>query len=303
MRTSDLFSSQRVFQKFLGKTQYDLSMFSFVNIFSWKDFFDFEFKVIGGALCVFAKHELGSFLYLPPLGKALSLGLAEKCFGILFTMNQGRGISRIENVEEKDLGVFSPEKYTIYHKSDEFVYRRSELEHLAGNKYKSKRALYNQCARSKSCVFIPYRPSMKKECLQVYRRWAKERKERYDDDIYRQMIDENLCVHDTCLSHYQKLGLVGRVVLIDGKIHAYTFGFDLKQDVFCVLLEVADRSVKGLSTYIFREMCRDTQIKRFDFINVMDDFGLENIRATKLLFKPCRIHPSYVVSPKASCAA
>jgi hypothetical protein len=299
MNASALLAHQKTFNAFLKKTSYQLSSFAFVNIFSWKDFFQFDLKVMEGALCIFAKHSLGTFLYLPPLGKPLSLAFSEKCFDFLFKVNRGRGISRIENVEEKDLGLFSPERYTIYKKSDEFVYRRCEIAQLSGNKYKSKRALYNQCVRQHRCVFAPYTTGMKKECLSLYAAWAQERKIKHQDTIYQQMIDENYRVHDICLTYMQKLGLVGRVVLINDKVQAYTVGFPLKKDTFCILLEVADMQVRGLPTYVFKEFCADPALRKFDLINVMDDFGLENIRATKLSFKPCAIYPSYVVSRKA----
>lgn len=298
MKNLALLSKKKIFEKFLKKTDYVSSAFSFVNIFTWKDFFDFKFQVVNDTLCIFAKNFLGSFLYLPPLGKRITPHTLDACFDLMAKENKGRGVSRIENVEEKDFKFFPSETYQIYKKSEEFVYLREDIACLRGNKYKSKRALYNQLTRRQKHLFAPYTPQMRKACLQLYAQWAKERKKNNADDIYQQMIDENYKVHDLCLRYDKQLELVGRVVLINGKVSAYSFGFRLKEDTFCILLEVADLKIKGLPTYIFKEFCSDPDVKKFKFINVMDDFGLERIRATKLSFRPCRIYPCYVVSRK-----
>jgi len=293
-----LLAKKKIFERFLKKSDYVLSAFSFINIFTWKDFFDFKFCIINDTLCVFAKSALGTFLYLPPIGKRLTQKTVETCFEIMFKENKGKGVSRIENVEEKDLKFFPPAQYQIYKKSEEFVYEREEIALLRGNKYKSKRALHNQFVRMNQHRFISYDASMKKACLILYEQWSQNRKKANKDEIYQQMIDENKIVHQICLQDYRRLGLAGRVVFIKGKLAAYTFGFQLKDDTFCVLLEIADLQIKGLPTYIFKEFCSDPELKKFKLINVMDDFGLEEIRKTKLSFRPCQVHPCYVVSKK-----
>ncbi len=296
---TNLLSRKNIFEKFLARTRYDLSAFAFVNLFAWKDFFDFEFKMIDGFLCVFARNALGVFLYLPPLGRNLNAKIIDACFDLMFKENKGRGVSRIENVEVPQLKFFPSDKYTIFKKSDDFVYDRKELAELRGNKYKSKRSSYNQFARRGKGKYVPYAPKMRSACLKLYDGWAAQRKKTNTDDIYRTMIDESQKAHALCLRYYKELGLVGRVVMAGNEIIGYTFGFELKKNVFCVLFEVTDLDVKGLSGYIFKEFCADKAVKQFKFINVMDDFGLENIRATKMSFKPCACHAAYVVSRKS----
>ena len=138
--------------------------------------------------------------------------------------------------------------------------------------------------------------SMIDECLNLYSCWVNARKEKCSEDIYCSMLDENRRVHETVLRYYKRLGLIGRVVTIDGNIKAYTFGFAVNREMFCVLFEVADLNIKGLATYIFRELCRDEAICGYKFINGMDDFGMDNIRQIKMSFNPCALLPSYVVT-------
>ena len=103
------------------------------------------------------------------------------------------------------------------------------------------------------------------------------------------------------LRHSGQLGLTGRVVTVEGYIKAYSFGFPVDQDTFCVLLEITDLNVKGLSVYLFREFCRDADLEQYKFINVMDDLALNNIRETKMSFRPSVLLPLYIVTEKERC--
>ena len=112
------------------------------------------------------------------------------------------------------------------------------------------------------------------------------------------MIDENERVHRRSLKDHDRLGLIGRVVLVGfhdafpagfpagERIVGYTFGFEVSPGMFCVLFEICDLTLSGLPVYIFREFCADAAVVPYRRINVMDDFGMPNVRATKLSFRP-----------------
>ncbi|MDD3374249.1 MAG: phosphatidylglycerol lysyltransferase domain-containing protein [Candidatus Omnitrophica bacterium] len=296
--SQDIFAQRKIVDQFLQKTGFELSSYSFINIFAWQDFFDFEFQVIDERLLVFAGNDLGSFLYLPPLGKGISRECVDTCFRILNEKNNGKGVGRIENVEEKDLGLFGEKDFVRFEKSRETVYSRCDIANLQGNRFKSKRSSYNHFVKNYKFEFCPYRDSMKKNCFLLYDQWTKKRKKRNSDEIYQQMIDESGVALRRCLNNFQNLGLIGCVVFVEGRIVGYSFGFALKQDVFCILFEIADLEMKGLSTYLFSEFCKMKAVESFNFINVMDDFSLDNVRSTKLSFKPAKQIKTYTISQK-----
>lgn len=249
-------------------------------------------------MCVFAQNETGKFLYLPPLGKDVSSDVIEACFGMMEDVNRGSGVTRIENVTAEQLPLFPTDKYKCDLRGHEYCYDREDIALLKGNAYKPKRSSYNHFVGHYQHRYIPYSDEMITECLDLYQRWADGRRRAHPEDIYTHMLDENRTVHETVLRHCQPLGLTGRVVMVDGKIKAYTFGHEVNRDMFCVLFEISDLDVKGLSVYVFRELCRDAGLRRYRFINAMDDFGLENIRKTKQSFHPCVLLPAYVVTKK-----
>ena len=142
---------------------------------------------------------------------------------------------------------------------------------------------------------------MREDCAALYREWARGRRMVYADNAAAlQMLEENAGVHQLALRHYRELGLTGRVVTVDGKISAYTFGYPLNENIFCVLFEIADLACNGLGVFIFREFCRDAALAPYKFINVMDDFELENIQRTKDSYHPVVLLPSYTVTRKQS---
>ena len=293
---TDLLSEKNRVENFIQQGAHQLSSFSFVNIFLWKDFFDFTFEIIEGNLCVFAASEAGSFLYLPPLGEKISPRAVEESFQRMRADNQGRGVSRVENVEPDHLGAFDPARFSYFKKAEEYVYSREDIVQFRGNDYKSKRSSYNYFLKNYRHDFLPFERTMVDECAQLYDQWAEGKMRVPTDEIFKQMVEENRSVHQLVFEFYQELGLIGRVVLVDGEIKGYTFGYPLNGNTFCVLSEITDVSVKGLATFIFSEFCRDRKVQPFNLVNTMDDFGMENVRRTKISFRPVQTIAAYVVN-------
>ena len=295
--TTALLERKELIQQYLREAPGLLSSFSFINIFTWQEFFQFELEVIDGNLCIFARHDAGTFLYLPPLGKNVSAKTIQTCFERMDNVNHNKGVSRVENVHAHQLSLFPPEEFSHYNKGSEYYYFRQDLANLTGNPYKSKRSSYNHFFKNYRFQYLPYDDSMLAQCAALYHEWVLSRRPVYAHNaVALQMLEENAGVHQLALRHYKELGLTGRVVVIDGNVKAYTFGYPLNEHTFCVLFEIADLFCNGLGVFIFREFCRDAALASYKFINVMDDFELKNIERTKDSYRPVVLFPCYVVS-------
>ena len=64
--------------------------------------------------------------------------------------------------------------------------------------------------------------------------------------------------------------------------------------MFCVLFEIADLNINGLSQFIYREFCQEL-MSSYRWINAMDDSGLENLKRVKRSYHPTKIIPSYTI--------
>ena len=82
--------------------------------------------------------------------------------------------------------------------------------------------------------------------------------------------------------------------MLNKEIKAFSFGYRLNCNTFCILYEITDLGIKGLAQFIFRRFSQE--LKGYKYINIMDDSGLENLRKTKLAYKPARLISAYIIN-------
>lgn len=283
-----------LFNKYLRLNKHRLSVYNFANIYIWKGLFLIEWAIIDGCLCIFFRDKIGCFLYLPPLGKDVPEETIRKIFGILDRLNKNKELSRIENIEGSDKDFYDKAGYVCYEKYPEYLCRRSDLVGLRGNTFKSKRAAFNYFVRNYRYEYFKFTHSCQKQCLRLYDAWAKSRAKDSRDAVYKGMLLDGRKCLKLLLNNYEALNITGRIVKVDNKLKAFTFGFELNSDVFVVLYEVTDLSVTGLAQFIFRQFCKDSG--KYHYINIMDDSGLENLKKVKLSYRPVSLTAGYVAA-------
>jgi hypothetical protein len=227
-----------------------------------------------------------------PMGDRLNEAVIRKAYDFMLESNRARQIARIENVPADALPFFHGLGFHTTVKDTEYLYETAALVQLKGDRYKSKRAAYNAFVKRYPGVRVqPYRPEYFEDCLALYDAWKQSRIRRSTDAVYRAMLEDAQSAHRIGLMHDESSGLVGRVVFVEGQLKGYTFGYPLNDEVFCMIFEVADLSIKGLAPFIFREFCRE--LSAYRWINGMDDSGLDNLRQAKLSYRPVEQIVSY----------
>ncbi|MBI3603873.1 MAG: DUF2156 domain-containing protein [Nitrospirae bacterium] len=307
--------------------QTPLSAYAFVSHIIWRHLLTYWRAEVDGHLCLFAEYEDGMFMALPPLrvtrdalrvtGSTDSAPVTRHlspvtqpmcdafaaCFAFMRERNRGSAVTRVENVPEELKPVLEAQGYRLAPKGVEYLYRAADLANLIGDRYKSQRAACNRFARDHHYRYEPYRPTDRDDCLALYRLWAAQQEARNPsavDAVARHMLADSESAHREVLTQAEALGLVGRVVRVDGEVRAYTFGFELTPSVFGVLLELTDRRVTGLAQFIFREFCREAVGRGYEFVNTMDDSGLPSLAQSKLAYHPVRLIASYIATEPAS---
>jgi hypothetical protein len=270
----------------------------------WRHLFTYSWAEIAGCLCLFAEYADGIYMPLPPLPAGAgtrpeaspSPGALAACFAIMRDRNGGSAVSRAENVPEEWVGALKALGYRIEPKDPDYLYRSEDLAVLAGDRYKSQRAACNRFEREHRFSMEPYRDADREACLALFSDWSAQKRAAGLEETGRQLLADSEAAHREALTAHRELGLVGRVLRVDGAVRAYTFGYARSPSVFCVLLEVADRSVPGLAAVIFREVCREAAARGYTFVNTMDDSGLPSLAHAKRTYHPVRLVPSYVVT-------
>lgn len=285
-----------LFNKFLNYAERQHSAYAFENIYIWKGLFDIRWAVWQDSLCVFFRDKIGSFMYLPPLSGSKNPEAIKMAFSVMDGWNRNKEISRIENLEEEDLGFYEGLGYTCRYKSCDYLCKRSDLAQLKGGAFKSKRACRNYFIKHYKFEYLPFRLQHGGECMKLYSLWMEQRGEMIQDTTYQGMLRDSLSCLKILLCAYKGLGVIGRIVRVNKEIKAFSFGFRINKDTFCILYEITDLSIKGLAQYIFQRFC--SELAHYAHINIMDDSGLDNLKKVKLSYRPARLIPAYIATRK-----
>ena len=274
-----------------------LSSYAFAPLYIWRDHFTFYSGQLAEYLCVFAKQNDDYFMPILPIpyevGSGRYVNRVREAYQFMLESSRNPHIVRIENVPKEMLLFFKENGFSATLKETEYLYKTETLSRLSGNRYKSKRSAYNAfVVQHPSVTLTPYCSADRDACFARYDAWRTERASQSEDDIYCAMLNDSRTAHRTAIADTDALGLIGRVVRINGEIKGYTFGYPLNTDTFCVLFEVTDLCTKGLAQFIYREFCREL-VGTYRWINAMDDSGLESLRRVKRSYHPTRLMPSY----------
>ncbi|MEW6543047.1 MAG: phosphatidylglycerol lysyltransferase domain-containing protein [Nitrospirota bacterium] len=294
-----------------------LAAYAFAPHFIWRSLLTYSWTEIAGQVCLFAEYGDGFYMPLPPLPAELGTGreargtgcdsflwpsasnlapILSACFKFMRKRNRGSAVTRVENVSEELKPVFESLGYPVKPKDPDYLYRTADLAGLKGDRYKSQRAACNRVVRTRRVRYGPYEEGLREECLALFRQWTEQKRRATHDPVARQMLADAEAAHREAFAHHRALGLVGRVARVDGVVRAYTFGFERSPSVFCVLLEVADRTLPGLAQFLFRESCRETAALGYEFVNTMDDSGLPSLARSKRDYHPVRLVPSFIAT-------
>jgi len=297
-------SDRAAFESACATCDTPLAHYAFAPHYIWRGLLEYAWAEVADHVCLFAASPDGLFMPLPPLSRHRSTSGWQAQFGeavdLAFShMRRANGespVSRVENLPESLACLLADKGYVLTLKGSDYLYRADDLAGLAGDRYKSPRAACNRFLREQPAEYGPYRDEDLEACLALYRTWRKQQQARPLEDLARHLLQDSEGAHREALAQHAALGLVGRVVKIQGSVRAYTFGYARNASVFCVLLEAADRTVRGLGAFLFREFCREAEARGHEFINSMDDSGLSTLAGAKLAYRPIRLIPSYLAT-------
>lgn len=99
---------------------------------------------------------------------------------------------------------------------------------------------------------------------------------------------------DYLLDHYDMFNVVGKILIVDDEVVAFTIAKIIK-DVLFVHIEKADKEYKGSYQMIFYELMKDLDVK---YVNREEDLGIEGLRKSKLSYRPLALLNKYYTALK-----
>lgn len=184
----------------------------------------------------------------------------------------------------------------------DYIYTRDKLVNLSGKKLQSKRNHINKF----KTLYPQYEyreltPDLIPQCLEIERKWR-----RVSKDDNGEMPDEELSVElrsmTRAFNRWDRLGLVGGTIFVDGNMVAFTFGCPINRNTFDVCVEKADVGYEGSFSIINQEFVKHLP-EQYYYINREEDMGDEGLRKAKLSYKPDILLEKNVIMEKHPLAA
>ncbi len=264
--------------------------------YMWTSLLPYWWMEIHDTVFLFAASPDGWFMPLPPLGPGLLERAVDQAFDLMLQWNGVSPVSRIEHVMNSQRELLPADGYQFQKNDGDYLYSVAALAALAGDHYKSQRALCNRVERERRITSEPYRPEHQNDCMALHRRWANHKRQGTIDAMGKFLLEDAEPAHACVLQEHEQIGVSGVVIRVDNDVAAYTFGYWLTSRTWCILLEVADRAVPGLAQWVFRDTCRTAMSQGALSINAMEDAGLPGLRATKLAYRPTAILDTWTIT-------
>ena len=262
--------------------QPETSELTFVNLFIWREYYNFKWSVYDDWLFVIGDREVDP-LALPPVGPA---SRAQATRALLEWLRDNRGVddplvARADRRLVDELsgsGVFVIEPTRDHF---DYVYGSENLGTLAGRKYSKKRNHINQFLRSYTFEYAPLTEALVPNCLALAEVWCEQRL--CEDDI--SLLHEFRGIRDA-LDHFSALHIEGGAIVLDGKVQAFSLGELLNEKVAVVHIEKANPEFKGVYPMITQQFSAQRWQGNVDYINREQDLGDPGLRHAKESYYP-----------------
>ncbi len=168
--------------------------------------------------------------------------------------------------------------------SYDYIYQREALERLHGKELKAKRNHVNKfLSEYPDYVYRPLTRGDFDECRKLAQLWREE--VHHDNPWYGNTIASEQEMIERIFQHWESLDMYGGVIVVEGRIVAFSCGGAVTEDTFDTMIEKADRNIDGAFNIINQEMAKHLPAQ-FRYINREEDMGLEGLRKSKLSYHP-----------------
>ena len=260
----------------LAGLQPRISELTFANLSLFRKAHDYRLTMVGDALVVMAQGYDGLPYFLPPLsgdrGVAAGRLLAE---GLDLYGADDAFIA--EHFEGKDLEIIEDRD------NFDYLYLRSDLADLPGNRYHKKKNRINYFTERHDCRIVPYSAEHLEGSLGLLEEWRRVRA-----GIESRSIELEAGAARESLARAAELGLEGLVAIVEGRVKAFVLGERLNRDTAVCHFEKADPFLDGLYQLIDREFCR-LLFTDCRYVNREQDLGEPNLRESKLSYHPVEL--------------
>jgi hypothetical protein len=276
---------RQFFHDLLWGYQPETSELTFTNLFIWQAHYGYQWSRDRDWLLVISASPEGGGWALPPLGPPPR---AEVCRRLLTWLASARGVAapRIERADRRLVEELagSP-KFAVEPVREHFdyLYRSQDLIQLPGGKYHAKRNYINTLERTYPWRYEPLEDRHLPACRELAAAWC--RMKRCEEDL--NLMGEWEAVA-AALAHLEALQVQGGVILLNGRVEAFSLGELLNRETAVIHVEKANPEIRGLYALINQQFCQNAWAG-VPYLNREQDLGEPGLRTAKLSYHPHRL--------------
>jgi uncharacterized protein len=267
-------------------TQPSISEFTFANLFLFRNAHNYHISELGDSLVIRGKGYGGEEYCLPPLGGDIETNLVRM-------LSTGREIYALDEPLITMCANFRDScEITEDRDAFDYVYQRSDLAMLPGNRYHKKKNRINYFTNRHAYSVEPFSDKFQDGALQLLDDWSCVR---CGSDNPSSTLEAAATAEGIIKAG--QLDLQGVVVLVEGRVRAFALGERLNNTTAVCHFEKADPFMEGLSQLVnqaFSTRC----FTDCEYINREQDLGEANLRAAKLSYHPVSLVKKYRVRSK-----
>lgn len=270
-----------------------ISEFTFTNLYIWRHAYSTRVTRFGeDAICLLAwrPDPEDSFVF-PPLGPHASLEHVRECLGLLSREGHDPKLCRVPRDMIVSLG-FTDTEWTIESDRDawDYVYNIADLIALPEDRYPDKVRHVRQFEKRFTYEYQPLTVDLVPACQELQDLWCDEK----HCDLYSSLRAESRAVKEILNSTN---GLRGGVILVNGRVQAFTLGEPLNDDTIVIHIEKASPDLHGAFQIINREFLRN-EWSGWQYVNREQDVGDPGLRKAKESYLPTRMIEKFTVRPR-----
>lgn len=269
-----------------------MSEMTFANLFIWRDHYKFWWAVYKDWLLIISHEGANGTYALQPVGPSSRKEAVAVLFDWLRS-ERGSDNPRIERADERCVSELAGLGHLVIEPLREhfdYVYRKTDLTELAGNRYRSKRNHINQFLRFYAYEYDFLRDKYIDDCLTLQEKWCQMN--RCEDDL--DLLGEDEAIREI-LTRYDNLSLKGAVIIVGGRVGAFTVGEQLNHNTVVVHIEKADPDIPGLYQLINQQFCKNMG-EEIVYVNREQDLGIDGLRRAKLSYCPDHFIEKYRIT-------
>ena len=297
---------KKLLEKYFCGYNYEASSHTFIANYIWKDTHHITWEIIGEYLCLLGMGTLETeekeYFMSFPLTRNGSYDLD----ALRWTIDTARakfteaGVPFEISMIPESLAPLLTEIYgddvilTHDRDDDDYIYLREELAELKGRKYHQKKNHLNYFLRTYDWSYEEITPENLEEVREFLVRINGDKLEELPEE-WRTILQLESQAIDVLLGFVGTEELFTGLIRVDGKVEAVSIGeysCPISKEAVLVHVEKANPEIRGLYQAINKEFCRHLP-DHVIYVNREEDMGMENLRQTKLSYKPVRLAEKY----------